>query len=51
MSGFVDERALGSIVSFNNTRSSLSIVELALFGEFDQSTTLLFSVFPPYEKS
>ncbi len=47
--GFVDGRPLGVIQSLSIQRSAVANVELAFSGEFDPSTKLLRSLFPPTE--
>jgi nicotinate (nicotinamide) nucleotide adenylyltransferase len=46
---FVDGQALGAVSSLSVSRSAVANVELAFAGEFDPSTKLLRSLFPPME--
>jgi NAD kinase len=49
--GFVDGQPLGVIHSLSVQRSAVANIELAFAGEFDPSTKLLRSLFPPPEES
>jgi len=49
--GFVDGQPLGVIHSLSVERSAVANIELAFAGEFDPSTKLLRSMFPPTEEN